>query len=314
MNRSFIFKIFVFWVILFILDFGIGSLLEYYYFKQKSGHLARANYSIDQTTADLLIFGASTANHQYIPEIFEKRLHLTAYNVGRDGTSIIYHYALLKAILKRYTPKIIILDIRRELAAKSDGYDRLSMLFPYYKKHPEFNEMIKLKGQYENIKMVSKIYPFNSLIFAIFAGNTGQIDSGDSDVKGYIPLTRVWNEEIDTLRTPILYNLDPNKIRMFESFIKACIAAKIKLYIVISPNFFIMDYTDIADKKAREIAGTYNVTFLNYSQDSLFLTNAKYFADIHHLNQSGSTLLSNRLVNKITEDEKYDYLNHNTQY
>lgn len=308
-SQSFLFKIIIFLVILGILDFGIGSFLEYYYFRQKSGFLARTNYSIEQTRADILIFGASTANHQYIPEVFERRLNQTAYNVGRDGTSIIYHYALLKLISERYTPKIIILDIRRELAVKSDGYERLSMLLPYTSIHPEINDIIQLKSEHENLKMVSKIYPYNSMLFAILAGISNQFNDRNEDFKGYLPLTRVWKEPLGTITAPILNRLDPNKVKFFESYIQTCVDAGIKLYIVISPNFFKMGYVDIADKKAEEIAKKYNVRFLNYSQDSLFLSNGKLFADIHHLNRSGALVLSNRLADIIINDEKKSNLN-----
>ncbi len=303
MQLSFLFKIVIFLLILAIFDFGVGSLLKYFYFKQQSGFLARTNYSINETTADVLIFGASTANHQYYPDVFEERLNLSYYNVGRDGTSILYHYALLNAILKRYTPKIIILDIRRELAIKPDGYDRLSMLLPYYDKHPEMDEIIELRSPYENLKMISKVYPYNSLLFAIFAGNSEHFKDRNKDIKGYLPLSRVWDEPIETITTPILNELDTIKIKKFESFIQTCIDAKIKLYIVISPNFFKMEYIDVADKKAIEIAQRYKVKYIDYSQDSLFLANSKYFADIHHLNSNGAILFSNKIADIIIEDE-----------
>jgi len=302
-KRSFLFKIAVFLLILGILDFSFGSLLKKYYFRQYSGYLARTNYSINETTADVLIFGASTANHQYYPDVFEKRLNLSYYNVGRDGTSILYHYALLNAILKRYTPKMIIIDLRRELAVKPDGYDRLSMLLPYYEKYPEMEEIIKLRGPYEYLKMVSKTYPYNSLLFAILAGNTDYFQDRNKDIKGYLPLTRVWDEPIETITVPILNELDTTKIKKFESFIKTCIDSKIRLYIVISPNYFKMEYTDAADKKAGEIAQKYKVNFFDYSQDSLFLANANYFADIHHLNNNGAIVFSNKIVDRIIEAE-----------
>jgi glycerophosphoryl diester phosphodiesterase len=289
----------------------VGSSLKYFYFKQHSGYLARTNYSINETTADVLIFGASTANHQYYPDVFEKQLNLSYYNVGRDGTSILYHYALLSAILKRYTPKIIILDIRRELAVKPDGYDRLSMLLPYYDEHPEMDAIIRIKSPYEKFKLLSKIYPYNSLLFAIWAGNSNLFDVRNSDIKGYLPLTRVWAEPPQTISVPILNKLDTTKIKVFESFIQTCIKAKIRLYIVISPNFFKMNYIDVADKKAGEIAQKYNVKFLNYSQDSLFLANAKYFADIHHLNSNGAMVFSRIIADRIIEDEKSSSLNKN---
>jgi hypothetical protein len=101
----FIARVLFVFIIVMIMDFGIGRVLKAFYFKQTSGIDYRTTYSIDKTRADVLIFGSSTAIHDYIPGTIEKRLNLSTYNVGRDGISILYDYAVLKTILKRYTPK-----------------------------------------------------------------------------------------------------------------------------------------------------------------------------------------------------------------
>ena len=97
-------------VTLVVLDYTIGSLLNLFYFKQKSGTLYRTTYSLEKTNADFIIFGSSTANHNYYPQLFQKRFNMSCYNTGRDGISVFYQYAVLKAILKRYSPKIVIYD------------------------------------------------------------------------------------------------------------------------------------------------------------------------------------------------------------
>ena len=106
--------VFLVFIIVLALDFGIGSLLKAFYFKQTSGLDYRTTYSIEKTRADILVFGSSRAVHHYYPAIFEDRMKLSFYNVGRDGQeSSLYHYGVLQGILKRYTPKIVILDIMR---------------------------------------------------------------------------------------------------------------------------------------------------------------------------------------------------------
>ena len=91
-------------------DFFIGKTLKHFYNRQSSGWEYSTRYSAEETKADVLIFGASRAQQQYNPLFFQDTLHLSCYNVGRDGTPFFYHYAMLQAVLKRYTPKIIILD------------------------------------------------------------------------------------------------------------------------------------------------------------------------------------------------------------
>ena len=159
-------------VLILVFDRGIGTLLAKYYFSQESGGYFRTTYSIDSTSADVLVFGSSRANHSYVPEIFEDSLSLTFYNTGKDGNDILYNYAIFKAITKRYSPHIIIFDIRPEnLAYNAFEYDRLSVLLPYYDDHPEIADIVNLRSPFENIKQISSIYRFNSMIFRIAMGN-----------------------------------------------------------------------------------------------------------------------------------------------
>jgi hypothetical protein len=192
--KKFFIKLFIFLAIVVLFDFAIGAALRHYYFKQESGVQYRTTYSMEQTKADLVIFGSSRATHHYVPDVFEQRLNMSYYNVGRDGNFIFYHYAVLKSILKRYTPKIIILDISgAEFSVGQDSYDRLSALLPYYKTHPEIRPIVELKSEYEKIKLASSIYPFNSSIITIALGNAEFNKKRNDDTEGYVPLKKNWN-------------------------------------------------------------------------------------------------------------------------
>src|SRR5664279_77510 len=225
-------------IFVFFLDFAIGKLLGTFYFKQESGAEYRTTFSLEKTTADILVFGSSTANHNYIPDIFQKRIKMSAYDVGRDGNSIFYDFAVLKAVLKRYSPKMIILDFdEQEFIKDQADYDKLSTLLPYYKKHPEIRPIVDLKSPYEKYKLLSRIYPYNSSILTIAIGNMEFNKKRRGDFNGYVPLTDTWNEPIRDSSTFLNYAMDSIKISIFESFIKDCVASKIRLYIVCSPLF-----------------------------------------------------------------------------
>src|SRR6266498_4701938 len=181
------FKLSVLFVTLIVLDFLIGSLLNFFYFKQKSGTLYRTTYSLEKTTADLIIFGSSTANHNYYPQLFQKRFNMSCYNTGRDGISVFYQYAVLESMLKRYSPKIAIYDFEyHEFRKEKNDYDRLSVLLPYYKTHSEIRSVIELKSPYERLKLTSKVYPFNSMLFSIAIGNAELNKKRRGDINGYV--------------------------------------------------------------------------------------------------------------------------------
>jgi hypothetical protein len=290
-------------ITVFLLDIIIGSVLKKFYFQQKSGLDYRTTYSIEKATADVLIFGSSTANHDYIPEIFEKALNMPAYNVGRDGTSVFYDFSMLESILKRYSPKMIILDFdKQEFSKDQQSYDRLSSLLPYYKDHPEIDKIVDLKSPFEKYKLLSKIYPYNSLIFTIAAGNAEFNKEREKDINGYVPLNDVWDFPIKDGSTFINYETDSNKVRAYESFIKDCIKAKVVLYIVCSPVFVKPNYINNSAILGKEIADKYNVKFFDYSKDSSLLNRPELFFDLAHLNDNGAKVYSKMVVNRILSD------------
>jgi hypothetical protein len=297
----FILKTFFLLLIVIIFDFSFGSILHYYYFKQKSGLQYRTTYAMEKTTADLLIFGASRANHHYHPEIFEKQLlNYSYYNVGRDGTSIFYHYAVLKSVLKRYSPKVAILDFDcGEFMQNQDSYDRLSSLFPYYKNHTEIRSIIELKSPYEKFKLLSNIYPYNSSILTIAVGNQDFNKKRKLDFKGYVPLTKMWNGSIQIDNTSIKYKIDSTKVKVYALFIQDCMNSKVKLYVVCSPSLIKSKNTDYSIIIGQEIAKKNNIDFFDYSKDSIFLNNSSLFQDINHLNDEGAKKFSKILIDKI---------------
>ena len=154
-------------------DRGIGAIMKLLYFRQESGDGYLLTYTIDSTTADIIVLGSSRAKHSYVPEIFESNLNLTCFNAGRDGTEhVLISYAQFKAVTARYNPTIVIFDIRPEdLGYRAKEYDLLSPLLPYYYIHSEIKEIIDVRGPFEKIKHISAIYPYNSLIFQVIMGN-----------------------------------------------------------------------------------------------------------------------------------------------
>jgi hypothetical protein len=293
-------KLAAFLIIVFILDFIIGGLFNHFYFKQSSGWEYRTKYSIEDTRADILIFGASRAQQQYNPVFFEDRLRQTCYNVGRDGEPVFYYYAVLKGILKRYEPKMIILDIENEVFKESQhSYDRIAVLLPFYKNHPEMRSIIELRGPYEKFKLQSRVYPYNSLLFKIAMGNTKLSKKRNEDIKGYLPLTRALDEPIRMVDISKKYDIDSNKVNCYKSFIQDCKKANVKLYIVCSPYFIQSTGTDRSMALAKEIARENRIDFVDFSKDEVFLNDSRLFDDTVHVNVAGAKIFSNKLIDTI---------------
>lgn len=292
----------IFIAVCFFLDFVIGKTLNWLYFSQESGLQYRTTYALEDTNAEVIILGSSRANHHYVPAVFSHELEASSYNAGRDGTSVFYHYAILKGILKRYEPNVIILDILRdEFEFRQDSYDRLSELLPYYDTHPEIQDIVELKSSFEKYKLVSNIYPFNSSLLTILIGNTDYNKKRQNDIQGYIPLSGSYTGSLNMEVGRIHKRIDTNKVEYFKAFLLDCKNMNIQVYIVISPYLIQSDQSETM-VMAEAIAKQYAIPFLNFSADTSFLEKRTYFSDPEHLNSVGAELFSNMLVDVIQEN------------
>jgi hypothetical protein len=290
-------------IIVFLLDFAIGKTIRHFYFEQKIGRQYRAAYTIDETNADILIFGSSRAFSNYIPDIFEENLKLSSYNTGSAGQFILYDYAVLKAVLKRYSPKLILLDlIPGELATEDRGhyytYDRLSFLLPFYKEHEEMRPVLGLKGRFEKFKLASSIYPFNSKLIYIAASNAGYLKNSNTTIKGWQAVPGIWKGPLE-VSSPSPRELDSTKIRVYRSFLRDCRRSGVKVVVVCSPTYTIFKAKDNSTLVASKIAEEENMRFIDFTNDSFFVKRSQLFADIDHLNPNGAGIFTNSIIDSI---------------
>ena len=145
-------------IFIFLGDFTIGKILGYYYPKVKTGYYYHTSHSINKTEAEILVFGHSRASHHYNPKIIEKMTGHSCFNAGRDGQSIFYHTSIFNSILKRHTPKIVVLEYDGDFNYEKKHYDRISSLLPYYEENKDLGNVIELKSRFESCKLISKIY------------------------------------------------------------------------------------------------------------------------------------------------------------
>ncbi len=291
--------LFYFIVLVAVTDFVVGKTLSYFYAKQTSGNEYATRYAAEETKADMLILGASRAQQQYNPIYFQDSLNLSCYNAGRDGTPLFYHYAILQSALKRYTPKIIILDCEFwSLKKTATAYERLSSLLPLYSSHPEMQDVINLRGPFEKYKLISGVYPYNSMLFKIAVGNLKKNDSNQY-INGYVPLKNTLTGPVKTYYYLDKYEIDTVKTNMLRSLISDCTERNIKLYFVCPPYYMKTIGTDYSLAVMQQVATETNTPFLDYSQDTMYFNNPQLFDDTVHLNMNGSRIFCADLASKL---------------
>jgi hypothetical protein len=278
--------------------------MDFLYFKQKSGICYETTYSIFNTTEEVLIFGASTASRHYDPKIFEKELNMSCYNTGRDGQGLFYFLAVQESILKRYSPKIIVLELYYNALNKDrNDYDRLNVLLPYYNKSKEIREIINIRKNYDNIKILSSIYAYNSMIATIFSN----LFNSENSEKGYIPLT---NNVAKLEREHLAQKdseLDDLKIWALEQFIINCKKKNIQLFIARSPYYSEGFKKTKSLKKIEEITSKEKIKLIDFSNPDTLLTKTnlkieEIMSNAAHLNIKGAEIYSKMICNEIKKN------------
>jgi hypothetical protein len=206
--------------------------------------------------------------------------------------------ALLKAILKRYTPEIIILDYKGGFDEGREEYDQITSLLPYYRTHKEIRDVVELRGPFEKVKLLSEIYPFNSQPLTIGIGNMDINKSRNPDNKGYVALETEWPPEMQVFTRTEGYEADSNKVNAFRDFVAMAKNSGAKLYVVYSPL-----YQKLARNQEVEICSKIctqqGVSFFDYSKDTFFLSRRDLFYDVVHLNHEGASIFSGIIAGKI---------------
>jgi len=291
-------KLLIFSIIVLSVDFLIGKCLRLLYFNETNGLHARTTYNLEKSREDVIILGSSRANHHYDSRILEEKFHLSSYNGGRDGNFLLFNIAQAKIILSRYTPKIIIIDLKiDDLFWNSQELDRLSSLLPYYRKNLIIKDIIFMRGWTERIKLLSNIYPFNSEIVTIAAGNFefNRKRNNNNDIRGFVPLNSVINDTLSIYNYE-LKDLDFVKIKLLQTLLKECKQKKVKVCLVTSPYFLKIGNSTLFENTIHNYFG--NVKYISFLNDARF-NDRKLFADKFHLNNRGSSLFTNILVDSL---------------
>jgi len=296
-------KLVKFIVILALVDFSVGYFAKRIYFDQKTGKQARITYSINKASSDIMIFGSSHANRHYVPEIFENQLNKSSYNAGVQGQGIIFHTALLKMILKRNKPELIILNIDYNWLYKNkSNYDRLSDLHPYYWDNRNIiKPVISQNSKFSDLKLLFKSYQMNStLVHALRYSISPQ-----KDYNGYLPLNgELGNTDklnLDKVKISSQnQEIDVNFKNAFENFIITAKNNNINLVIAISP---FLENRDLNKEKSyvqmKAIANKEKIPVFNLFNDSLFQSRPQLFNDRSHLNHKGATEFSKHVSELI---------------
>lgn len=284
-----------------LLDFAFGKLYEILYFSERSRQNDRLIHSVLGADEDIMIFGSSRALHHYNPKIIGDSLGMTCYNFGSGGQNIYFHLALLKSALERYTPKIVILELMYidfEQTPPEWDTEKLGVLLPFAWKSAACMDAVLLKGDWEQVKLQSRIYPYNSLPYKILRNN---ILPYHNYTDGFIPLNKTHKGDLK-LKSSNKQNIDKGKIVALNHFVELCQINKIELWVFVSPHYVLNENRESVYKEVSEhLHEKFSLTVQNLESNKFFIEHADYFSDPFHLNGKGAEIYSLLIVKKLQE-------------
>lgn len=290
--KIFIYKLLVFLLCFFCLDQLSGLAFKKLYNHVKSGAIFSTNYALRKSNEDLLIFGGSEVVNGLISNQISDSLEMTCYNLGRYGQNIYYQYAILKELLKRNHPKIILIST---FVLYETEKPEIGALYPYYYDYQSIRGIINVIEPDAKYKLWIKSYAYNSLIINVLQGNIRE----ESETNGYIPIFEA-DKNMQLISTPFKINFSDRTLIFFEKFINACIKANSQVYVIFTPRYF--EKNDIGEKrKIRALLKEYSVEYFDFATDTTFLNHPELFRDNHHLNNQGAFVFTKLIVDKITQ-------------
>lgn len=300
-------KLFALAFLLFLLDRGVGALIRYSYENHPTPNAKAFAHVIKNPSENIYIFGSSRAVHGYVPAVFSDSIGLSCFNAGHEQTNILYADIMLNALLKKYTPKIIVFDLNaKESASHSMEASKLilaSLMMPYVDSDTSLQQTAKKLFPKEMfMAKASVLQEYNSQVLPLIMNIHKKADNRITQ-NGYIPVYAS-NISGDLAKfTDVVETYDSAAKNYFEDFVQAAIKRNIKLYIVQSPYYVEKFKTSPSLQLLLPVLKKYNVPFLDYSFDTVFFKK-EYFYDNAHLNDAGAQAFSKRVASDIKKDIK----------
>lgn len=310
MNK-FLKKVFVFLLPIIVLSYPLDFFISHFLKRSSkfSAELEVMNDIYNSTaSSDVLIYGSSRAWVHINPETISDSLNLSAYNFGVNGHNFWIQYLRHLEYLKHNEkPKLIILSLDMFTLDKREDLYNAEQFLPY---------MLWNK----NIRTYTKSFiGYNSADYTIpllrYFGKDNALKISLDNIKnneqkkirnrGYAGKDKKWSSDLNDAKLKqegIKSNVDSLSVVLFEQFIKECKSENIELVLVYSPEYiegqkYVTNRNEVIDI-FKSFGAEYNLTFLDYSNDSLSMDRNLFYNSLH-LNKQGAELFSAKLAHDL---------------
>lgn len=293
---------------------------------------------------DLLFIGSSHSYCAFNTKVFDNYLGINSYNLGTHSQSIQGSYYMVKEILKKQTPKIIILEAYSLIKEKDDN------TVSYMNTRNIYDEM---KFSLNKLALANESFPKKDILFLTFNTTTYHekwknfketipnfnFKTVEPDYKGFL------GKNLNNIRGTLNYELyekeyknkynesfPERNIELLEELAQFLKSKNIKLIIVSTPviprdSILKGKYCFETNENIKKIIEKYNIDVINFNDGNLKLEKIQFLDDVH-VSLAGSDLISERTAeilkekylkyfnnrrNKIGKSSEYYFYNKNAQ-
>ncbi len=303
--KNFIITVVLFIISLVVGDYiiaGLSDAIEKYTLKKRpEAFNIKIPYIINCVDADVLIWGASTASHNYITQEIEDSIGMSTYNCGLDGTFIYFQTAILDLLLDRYTPRVIVWEISPNCLSSTISekfeFSNISWLYPYYVRNEKVKYCIDLENQYNWLKLKSKTLcrntSFQNFVHCYLTQNN-YYPTGYAPIYyegAPFPQKEPSAEANDIVLTKekclddILHRLDDKHVKIVFAFCPIYRDSRV--------------FKGKSYKRLLQLADKYNVEIINSYDLNPIANDSTYFKDCDHMYDQGARKYMKHFIPKL---------------
>lgn len=265
-----------------------------------NAQITKVNYNLNREHSDILILGSSRCYYHYVPSIIKSHIDsisnkdYSVFNLGINGFFLNYNCCLIESLLRKYTPKLIILETSDE---RLENIQEIHYLYPFFDENEIIQKYTKQLGLKEYIKLHFNSYKFNNMIIPSIYGLMTPKDKGD----GYYPrYGSICKDEslyiIERLKIKENMTINPILKKNLTNVFKLCKDKGVTLVVFSSPQFGYYR----ANKNLAQLCKEHDIPYFDMMANDYFNTNYKLFKDAVHLNDDGAKEFTTMICDSIT--------------
>lgn len=282
------------------LDFGVGKFFDWAMTKMPSEgeRVAKSDYVINKVDADFIVIGSSRAEAHYDSKVIQDAFpEYSVFNCGVDGQLFNYINTAFNCIMDRYSPKVVVWDIRLNDLV-DDSPENLSLLYPYYYQNENVRKV--LDEQDASLKYIvwNSCYRYN--------GTAGRIlramRMSKSNKMGFLAQKSPdKSRKINAIKIELNDGIKLNRRRVdaLETTLKRTKQKGIKVILCVSPYLSRIKGVHPTIKELQRLSSEYEISLYDMSQLDEFYEEKNYWYDGFHLDAEGAEVFTGELVRNM---------------